>query len=247
MASTLSGSLSFRCNHTGPQYPQAKFIGVSPGICWDPLRDPGPCSVSRSWRNSSCTRCSSSRARVRAEAASSSSVFTEPVGPHRRPRPHLRLPRGHRLPEHPSDRAVQRFLHRDPVPEADVELRELSLLGGDVEHSHTKGALDSGFAANGYGDHSSGKYALRAAFVYEVVMTAMLLIVILGATDGRAAASFAPIPIGPCLTLIHLIGVPAINRAGEPRAQHGADALRGRMGALPALALLGRADHRRNM
>jgi aquaporin Z len=81
--------------------------------------------------------------------------------------------------------------------------------------------VKSGFAANGYGDHSPGKYALGAAFVCEVVMTAMFLIVILGATDGRAAAGFAPIPIGLCLTLIHLISIPVTNTSVNPARSTG--------------------------
>jgi aquaporin Z len=74
----------------------------------------------------------------------------------------------------------------------------------------------SGFAANGFGDHSPGKYTLMAALVCEVVMTALFLIVILGATAKRAAAGFAPIAIGLCLTLIHLISIPVTNTSVNP-------------------------------
>src|SRR4029450_6214624 len=63
----------------------------------------------------------------------------------------------------------------------------------------------AGFASNGFGDHSPGGYSLLAALVTEVVMTMMFLVVIMGATDRRAPAGFAPIAIGLCLTLIHII------------------------------------------
>jgi aquaporin Z len=74
----------------------------------------------------------------------------------------------------------------------------------------------SGFAANGYGEHSPGKYSMTAALVCEVVMTALFLIVILGATAKKAAAGFAPIAIGLCLTLIHLISIPVTNTSVNP-------------------------------
>jgi aquaporin Z len=74
----------------------------------------------------------------------------------------------------------------------------------------------SGFAANGYGDHSPGKYSMMAALVCEVVMTALFLIVILGSTAKKAAAGFAPIAIGLCLTLIHLISIPVTNTSVNP-------------------------------
>ncbi len=73
-----------------------------------------------------------------------------------------------------------------------------------------------GFAANGYGELSPGKYSLISALVCEVVMTAAFLIVILGATDARAPAGFAPIAIGLCLTLIHLISIPVTNTSVNP-------------------------------
>ncbi|ENN6813358.1 aquaporin Z [Vibrio fluvialis] len=74
----------------------------------------------------------------------------------------------------------------------------------------------SGFAANGFGDHSPGGYSLTAALVLEVVMTAMFLLVIMGATDNRAPQGFAPIAIGLCLTLIHLISIPVTNTSVNP-------------------------------
>jgi aquaporin Z len=81
--------------------------------------------------------------------------------------------------------------------------------------------LSSGFASNGYGEHSPGGYSLLAALVTEVVMTAMFLVVILGATDRRAPAGFAGIPIGLCLTLIHLISIPVTNTSVNPARSTG--------------------------
>jgi len=77
-------------------------------------------------------------------------------------------------------------------------------------------SLDNGFAANGYGDKSPGGYGLMSALVAEVVLTAFFLIIILGATDGRAPAGFAPIAIGLALTLIHLISIPVTNTSVNP-------------------------------
>lgn len=74
----------------------------------------------------------------------------------------------------------------------------------------------SGFAANGYGEHSPYQYSMLAALVTEIVMTMMFLIVIMGATDKRAPAGFGPIAIGLCLTLIHLISIPVTNTSVNP-------------------------------
>ncbi|GAL20225.1 aquaporin Z [Vibrio maritimus] len=82
-------------------------------------------------------------------------------------------------------------------------------------------AASSGFASNGYGDHSPGQYSLTAALVTEVVMTAMFLIVIMGSTDKRAPEGFAPIAIGLCLTLIHLISIPVTNTSVNPARSTG--------------------------
>lgn len=79
----------------------------------------------------------------------------------------------------------------------------------------------SGFAANGYGEHSPGGYTLTAALICEVVMTFGFLFVILGATDKRAPAGFAPIPIGLALTLIHLISIPVTNTSVNPARSTG--------------------------
>jgi aquaporin Z len=78
------------------------------------------------------------------------------------------------------------------------------------------GADIGSFAANGYGEHSPGLFSMNAALISEVVMTFMFLIVILGATDKRAPAGFAPIAIGLCLTLIHLISIPVTNTSVNP-------------------------------
>jgi aquaporin Z len=91
--------------------------------------------------------------------------------------------------------------------------------------------VGSGFATNGYGAHSPGHYSLAAAFICEVTMTGFFLFVILGATDRRAPAGFAPIAIGLCLTLIHLVSIPVTNtsvnpaRATAPALFVGGDAL----------------------
>lgn len=78
-----------------------------------------------------------------------------------------------------------------------------------------------GFASNGYGAHSPGGYSLVAALVTEIVMTMMFLIIILGATDRRAPAGFAPIAIGLGLTLIHLISIPVTNTSVNPARSTG--------------------------
>lgn len=77
-------------------------------------------------------------------------------------------------------------------------------------------ATASGFASNGYGEHSPGGYSLQAAIVIELVLTAFFLIVIHGATDKRAPAGFAPLAIGLALTLIHLISIPVTNTSVNP-------------------------------
>ncbi|MFT5880825.1 MAG: aquaporin Z [Moritella sp.] len=81
--------------------------------------------------------------------------------------------------------------------------------------------LSAGFASNGYGAHSPGGYSLQAALITEIVMTMMFLVVILGATDKRAPQGFAPIAIGLCLTLIHLISIPVTNTSVNPARSTG--------------------------
>ena len=78
-----------------------------------------------------------------------------------------------------------------------------------------------GFACNGYGEHSPGTYSMMACFVAEVVLTFFFLFIILGATDKRAPAGFAPIAIGLGLTLIHLIGIPVTNLSVNPARSTG--------------------------
>lgn len=78
-----------------------------------------------------------------------------------------------------------------------------------------------GFATNGYGDLSPGKYSMISALIIEIVLTAMFLIVIMGATDKRAPAGFAPIAIGLSLTLIHLISIPVTNTSVNPARSTG--------------------------
>ena len=79
----------------------------------------------------------------------------------------------------------------------------------------------AGFASNGYGEHSPGGYTMTAALVCEIVMTMMFVIIILGATDERAPAGFAPIAIGLGLTLIHLISIPVTNTSVNPARSTG--------------------------
>jgi aquaporin Z len=81
-------------------------------------------------------------------------------------------------------------------------------------------SLAAGFAANGYAEHSPGKYNLGACFLAEAVLTMMFLFVIMGATHGKAPAGFAPIAIGLALTLIHLISIPVTNTS-VPHAARG--------------------------
>ncbi len=85
-----------------------------------------------------------------------------------------------------------------------------------IASGHAGFDVAAGFASNGYGEHSPGGYSLAAALVCEVVMTFTFLFVILGSTHGRAPAGFAPIAIGLCLTLIHLISIPVTNTSVNP-------------------------------
>ncbi|MCA9581911.1 MAG: aquaporin Z [Myxococcales bacterium] len=78
-----------------------------------------------------------------------------------------------------------------------------------------------GFASNGFGEHSPGGYNMVSALVAEIVLTAFFLFVIMGSTDRRAPAGFAPIAIGLCLTLIHLIGIPVTNLSVNPARSTG--------------------------
>ncbi|WP_342640795.1 aquaporin Z [Rhodoligotrophos ferricapiens] len=80
---------------------------------------------------------------------------------------------------------------------------------------------DGGFAANGYGEHSPGKYGLTAALLAELLLSAAFLFIIMGATHGKAPAGFAPIAIGLGLTLIHLISIPITNTSVNPARSTG--------------------------
>jgi aquaporin Z len=82
-------------------------------------------------------------------------------------------------------------------------------------------SVASGFASNGYGEHSPGQYSLVAGLVMEVVMTMMFLLIILGSTDKRAPQGFAPIAIGLGLTLIHLVSIPVTNTSVNPARSTG--------------------------
>jgi aquaporin Z len=82
-------------------------------------------------------------------------------------------------------------------------------------------SLAGGFASNGYGEHSPGKYSLQAALIAEVLLTAFFLMIILGATGSKAPAGFAPIAIGLALTLIHLISIPVTNTSVNPARSTG--------------------------
>lgn len=99
------------------------------------------------------------------------------------------------------------------------------LAAGGVLYVIASGAagfdVSAGFASNGFGEHSPGGYSLMAALVAEIVMTMVFLIVIMGATDSRAPAGMAPIAIGLCLTLIHLITIPVTNTSVNPARSTG--------------------------
>jgi aquaporin Z len=92
-------------------------------------------------------------------------------------------------------------------------------------YSIAKGApgfdLAKGFATNGYGEHSPGHYDLVSALLMEVVMTMLFLFVIMGSTHGKAPAGFAPLAIGLCLTLIHLVSIPVTNTSVNPARSTG--------------------------
>jgi aquaporin Z len=82
-------------------------------------------------------------------------------------------------------------------------------------------SLAGGFASNGFGEHSPGGYSMASALLIEVVLTAIFLLIILGSTEARAAAGFAPIAIGLGLTLIHLISIPVTNTSVNPARSTG--------------------------
>jgi aquaporin Z len=90
-----------------------------------------------------------------------------------------------------------------------------------IASGHAGFDVHGGFASNGYGDHSPGGYSMVACFVCEVAMTFAFLFVILGSTHGSAPKGFAPIAIGLCLTLIHLISIPVTNTSVNPARSTG--------------------------
>jgi aquaporin Z len=120
--------------------------------------------------------------------------------------------------------AGQRFPARDLLPYIVAQVIG-AILGAAVLYLIASGApefsLSGGFAANGYAEHSPGGYSLLAGLVAEIVLTFMFLIIILGATDGRAPHGFAPVAIGLGLTLIHLIGIPVTNVSVNPARSTG--------------------------
>lgn len=117
-----------------------------------------------------------------------------------------------------------RFPAKDLVPYIIAQVLGAAI-GAGVLYIIASGAtgfdVTAGFASNGYGEHSPGGYSLASSLVCEIVMTFMFLFVIMGATDERAPKGFAPIAIGLCLTLIHLISIPVTNTSVNPARSTG--------------------------
>jgi aquaporin Z len=117
-----------------------------------------------------------------------------------------------------------RFPGKDLLPYVVAQVLG-AVAAGAVLYTIASGApgfdASKGFASNGFDAHSPGGYSMVAALVCEVVMTAMFLFVILGATDARAPAGLAPIAIGLCLTLIHLVSIPVTNTSVNPARSTG--------------------------
>jgi aquaporin Z len=121
--------------------------------------------------------------------------------------------------------AGDRFPAKDVFPYIIAQVLG-GIAAGGVLYLIASGKADfstaGGFASNGYGEHSPGGFSLQSALITEVVMTAFFLIVIMGATDKRGVpAGFAPIAIGLCLTLIHLISIPVTNTSVNPARSTG--------------------------
>jgi len=120
--------------------------------------------------------------------------------------------------------AAKRFPAKDLLPYIVAQVLG-GIVAGGVLYLIASGKagfdVSAGFAANGYDSHSPGGYSLLAALVSEIVMTMIFLFVILGSTDRRAPAGFAPIAIGLCLTLIHLISIPVTNTSVNPARSTG--------------------------
>jgi aquaporin Z len=124
--------------------------------------------------------------------------------------------------------AGKRFEARDVGPYVVAQLVGAVLAGGvllvianGLDGFTADTGLPGAFASNGYGDFSPAGYSLLACFVCEVVMTAFFLLVIMGATHGRAPVGFAPVAIGLALTLIHLISIPVTNTSVNPARSFG--------------------------
>lgn len=120
--------------------------------------------------------------------------------------------------------AGRRFQWKETIPYIVAQLAG-AVIASTILYVIASGApgfsLESGFAANGYAEHSPGGYSLLAGAVSEVVLTFMFLTIIMGATDKRAPTGFAPIAIGFGLTLIHLIGIPVTNLSVNPARSTG--------------------------
>ncbi len=120
--------------------------------------------------------------------------------------------------------AGRRFPGRDIVPYIVSQLVG-GVAAAGLLYAIASGApgfdLAKGFAANGYGEHSPGQYSLMSCLLAEVVLTAMFLFVIMGATHGKAPVGFAPLAIGLCLTLVHLVGIPITNLSVNPARSTG--------------------------
>jgi aquaporin Z len=117
-----------------------------------------------------------------------------------------------------------RFSWREFIPYVVVQVLGATAAAGVlylIASGKADFSLSGGFASNGYGEHSPGGYNLPAAFLIEVVLTAFFLLVILGATEKRVPAGFAPIAIGLALTLIHLISIPVTNTSVNPARSTG--------------------------
>lgn len=117
-----------------------------------------------------------------------------------------------------------RFSGRDLLPYIVAQVLG-GIVAGGVLYVIASGApgfdVAGGFASNGYAEHSPGGYSMVACLVAEIVMTLMFLVIILGSTDRRAPAGFAPIAIGLALTLIHLISIPVTNTSVNPARSTG--------------------------
>ena len=117
-----------------------------------------------------------------------------------------------------------RFPVKDIGPYVDSQVVG-AVIGASLLYAIASGAPDfevaKGFAANGYGEHSPGRYGLISCLLAEIVLTMMFLFVIMGATHGKAPVGFAPLAIGLCLTLVHLVGIPVTNLSVNPARSTG--------------------------